>query len=154
MEITISLLTPYAAFLPAQALGVSGVIATVAAGLYLGRRASHMMGPDARLTGRAVWETITFLLNGIVFIMTGLEVPLLLRELAPATAHPAGRHRHRGEPGPGRGPRAVDLPDARYLASLVRAETRPPRLFAHVAGLCPGPACAGSSPSRSCWLCR
>src|SRR5512144_516734 len=41
VEITISLLTPYAAFLPAQELGVSGVIATVAAGLYLGRRGSH-----------------------------------------------------------------------------------------------------------------
>ena len=86
VEITISLLTPYAAFLPAQALGVSGVIATVAAGLYLGRRGSRIMGADARLTGRAVWETITFLLNGIVFIITGLEVPLLLRALAPATA--------------------------------------------------------------------
>src|SRR6266511_1102904 len=86
VEITISLLTPYAAFLPAQQLGASGVIATVAAGLYLGRRGSHIMGPDARLTGRAVWETITFLLNGVVFIITGLEVPLLLRALAPAPA--------------------------------------------------------------------
>jgi monovalent cation/hydrogen antiporter len=55
VEITISLLTPYAAFLPAEHLGASGVIATVAAGLYLGRRGSHIMGPDARLTGRAVW---------------------------------------------------------------------------------------------------
>src|SRR6266581_1945812 len=67
VEITNSLLTPYAAFLPAQQLGASGVIATVAAGLYLGRHGSRIMGPDARLTGRAVWETITFLLNGVVF---------------------------------------------------------------------------------------
>src|SRR5207244_3961867 len=59
---------------------------TVAAGLYLGRRGSHIMGADARLTGRAVWETITFLLNGFVFIVTGLEVPLLLRALTPARA--------------------------------------------------------------------
>ena len=86
VEITISLLTPYAAFLPAQGLGASGVIATVVAGLYLGRRASRMMGADARLTGRAVWETITFLLNGMVFIITGLEVPFLLRSLDPSTA--------------------------------------------------------------------
>src|SRR5262245_19795197 len=86
VEMTISLLTPYAAFLPAQALGASGVIATVATGLYLGRRASHIAGPDARLTGRAVWETLSFLLNGTVFIITGLEVPQLLRALAPATA--------------------------------------------------------------------
>jgi Na+/H+ antiporter len=86
VEITISLLTPYAAFLPAQQLGVSGVIATVAAGLYLGRRGSRIMGPDARLTGRAVWQTITFLLNGAIFIITGLEMPLLMRALAPAPA--------------------------------------------------------------------
>jgi CPA1 family monovalent cation:H+ antiporter len=86
VEITISLLTPYAAFLPAEQLGASGVIATVATGLYLGRRGSRIMGADARLTGRAVWETITFLLNGFVFIITGLEVPLLLRALAPSLA--------------------------------------------------------------------
>jgi CPA1 family monovalent cation:H+ antiporter len=81
VEMTISLLTPYAAFLPADRLDASGVIATVAAGLYLGYRGSHIMGADARLTGRAVWETITFLLNGFVFIVMGLEIPLLLRTL-------------------------------------------------------------------------
>jgi CPA1 family monovalent cation:H+ antiporter len=86
VEMTISLLTPYAAFLPAERLGASGVIATVAAGLYLGHRGSRIMGADARLTGRAVWETITFLLNGFVFIVMGLEVPLLLRALTPSLA--------------------------------------------------------------------
>jgi monovalent cation/hydrogen antiporter len=86
VEMTISLLTPYAAFLPADRLGASGVIATVAAGLYLGQRGSHIMGADARLTGRAVWETVTFLLNGFVFIVMGLEVPLLLGTLTPSRA--------------------------------------------------------------------
>src|SRR5207244_930645 len=86
VEITISLLTPYAAFLSAERLGASGVIATVAAGLYLGHLRSRIMGADARLTGRAVWETITFLLNGFVCLVTGLQVPLLLRSLAPARA--------------------------------------------------------------------
>jgi monovalent cation/hydrogen antiporter len=81
VEMTISLLTPYAAFLPADRLDASGVIATVAAGLFLGHRGSRIMGADARLTGRAVWETITFLLNGFVFIVMGLEIPLLLRTL-------------------------------------------------------------------------
>jgi CPA1 family monovalent cation:H+ antiporter len=84
VEMTISLLTPYAAFLPADRLGVSGVIATVAAGLYLGHRGSRIMGADARLTGRAVWETLTFLLNGFAFIVMGLEVPRLFRVLTPA----------------------------------------------------------------------
>ncbi len=86
VEITISLLTPYAAFLPAERLGVSGVIATVAAGLYIGQRGPRIMGADARLTGRAVWETITFLLNGFVFIGMGLQVPLLFRALTPSLA--------------------------------------------------------------------
>ena len=44
------------------------------------------MGADARLTGRAVWDTVTFLLNGFVFIVMGLEVPLLFRALTPARA--------------------------------------------------------------------
>jgi monovalent cation/hydrogen antiporter len=86
VEITISLLTPYVAFLPAHRLGASGVIATVTAGLYLGYRGSHIMGADARLTGRAVWETLTFLLNGFVFIVMGLEVPVLFHALPPSSA--------------------------------------------------------------------
>ena len=86
VEMTISLLTPYAAYLPAERLDVSGVIAAVAAGLYLGHRGSRIMGADARLTGRAVWETITFLLNGFVFIVMGLEIPVLLRALTPSLA--------------------------------------------------------------------
>jgi len=86
VEMTISLLTPYAAFLPAERLHVSGVIATVAAGLYLGHQRSRIMGADARLTGRAVWDTTTFLLNGFVFIVMGLEAPLLFRALTPSLA--------------------------------------------------------------------
>jgi CPA1 family monovalent cation:H+ antiporter len=130
VEMTISLLTPYAAFLPAQGLGVSGVMATVAAGLYLGRRGSHIMGPDARLTGRAVWETISFLLNGAVFIITGLEVPLLLRAIDPAHAIRLV----------GIGiavslvlltVRAVWIFATEVLPPLVRREARPPRLLAY-----------------------
>jgi CPA1 family monovalent cation:H+ antiporter len=129
VEITISLLTPYAAFIPAQQLGVSGVIATVVAGLYLGRRVSHMSGPDMRLTGRAVWETLTFLLNGFVFIVTGLEVPLLLRGLAADTATRLV----------GIGlvvslalvaVRALWIFPTSYLACRLRPETHPPRLAA------------------------
>jgi CPA1 family monovalent cation:H+ antiporter len=86
VEITISLLTPYAAFLPADRLGASGVIATVAAGLYLGQRGSRIMGADARLTGRAVWDIVTFLLNGFVFVVMGLEVPHLLRAVTSSLA--------------------------------------------------------------------
>jgi len=81
VEITISLLTPYAAYLPAEALGVSGVLAAVGAGLYLGRRSSRIMGSDVRLAGRAVWEVLIFLLNGVVFIVIGLQISALAREM-------------------------------------------------------------------------
>ncbi|HXU88691.1 MAG TPA: Na+/H+ antiporter [Methylomirabilota bacterium] len=86
VEMTISLLTPYAAFLPADRLDASGVIATVTAGLYLGHRHASIMGAEARITGSALWNTLTFLLNGFVFIMMGFEVPLLLRSLSPGVA--------------------------------------------------------------------
>ena len=82
VEITVSLLTPFAAYLPAEALGVSGVVATVACGLYLGRRASGLMNAQTRLQGRAVWETLVFLLNGLVFVLIGLQLPVIVADLA------------------------------------------------------------------------
>jgi len=77
VELTVSLLTPYAAYLPAELLGASGVLATVTAGLYLGRRASRIMGSDVRLAGRAFWEMLIFLLNGIVFLLIGFQIAAL-----------------------------------------------------------------------------
>ena len=130
VEITISLLTPYAAFLPAEQLGASGVIAAVVAGLYLGRRGSHIMGADVRLTGRAVWETITFLLYGFVFILTGLEMPQLLRSLTLTTAIQLV----------GIGVavtgvlvavRALWIFATAYVPPLLRGQPRTPHLFAH-----------------------
>jgi len=85
VEITVSLLTPYAAYLPAELVGVSGVLAAVTAGLYLGRRASRIMGSDVRLAGRAVWEMLIFLLNGIVFLLIGLQISGLVRALDRST---------------------------------------------------------------------
>jgi monovalent cation/hydrogen antiporter len=81
VEITVSLITPYAAYLPAEALGVSGVLAAVAAGLFLGRRSSQIMGSEARLAGRAVWESLVFLLNGVVFLAIGFQISSISREM-------------------------------------------------------------------------
>src|SRR5262249_5015387 len=82
VEIVISLLTPYTAYLLAEALGVSGVLATVAAGLYLGQRAPSLMEPQTRLSGRAVWDTLVFVLNGLVFILIGLQLPAVMADLS------------------------------------------------------------------------
>ena len=81
VEITVSLLTPYAAYLPAELLGVSGVLAAVTAGLYIGRRASRIMGSAVRVAGRSVWEMVVFLLNGVVFLGIGLQISTLSREM-------------------------------------------------------------------------
>src|SRR5262249_21186510 len=81
VENTISILTPFATFIPAERLGVSGVLAVVAVGLYLGRRGPRIVTPQTRLQAQSMWEMITFLLEGLVFILTGLELPLVLAAL-------------------------------------------------------------------------
>jgi len=81
VEITVSLITPYAAYLPAELFGVSGVLAAVTAGLYLGRRSSQIMGSEARLAGRAVWESLVFLLNGVVFLSIGFQIASISRQM-------------------------------------------------------------------------
>lgn len=80
-EITITLFTGYAAFLPAEHLHLSGVLAVVAAGLYLGWRAPQLASPSTRLQAFAVWEVLTFLLNATLFILIGLQLPVILDDL-------------------------------------------------------------------------
>jgi Na+/H+ antiporter len=80
-EITITLFTGYAAFLPAEHLHLSGVLATVAAGIYLGWRAPQLTSARTRLQAFAVWEILTFLLNATLFILIGLQLPVVLDSL-------------------------------------------------------------------------
>jgi NhaP-type Na+/H+ or K+/H+ antiporter len=76
--ITVSLLTGYAAYVPAEALHLSGVLATVTAGLYLGWRSQELAAPGVRLQATAVWEVLTFLLNATLFILVGLQLPVVV----------------------------------------------------------------------------
>ena len=82
IEITVSLLTPFVAYLAAERLGVSGVLAVVTAGLYLGWRLPELLTFKTRLRGGPVWEMVEFLLNGCVFILIGLQLPEVLRALS------------------------------------------------------------------------
>jgi CPA1 family monovalent cation:H+ antiporter len=82
VEITVSLLTPYAAYLLAEHLQVSGVLAVVTTGLYMGWRAPEITSFQTRLRGGPVWEMLIFLLNGLVFILIGLQLPDILQTLA------------------------------------------------------------------------
>jgi Na+/H+ antiporter len=78
IEIAVSLLVPYATYLIAETIHGSGVLAVVAAGLFLGRRSSEFFSPAVRLQARAVWESLTFILNGFVFVLIGLQLPSVL----------------------------------------------------------------------------
>lgn len=82
IEITVSLLTPFVAYLTSEQLGVSGVLAVVSAGLYLGWYAPQLITFKTRLQGGPVWEMVEFLLNGFVFILIGLQLPGVLRGLS------------------------------------------------------------------------
>ena len=78
VEITVTLIAPYLAYLSAEALHCSGVLATVVCGLYLGRKRSEILSTFARLDTSAVWNTLDFVLNGVLFIMIGLQLPYIL----------------------------------------------------------------------------
>jgi Na+/H+ antiporter len=80
VETVITLLTPFAAYLIAEAIGVSGVLAVVVAGLYLSRRSAHLFSSRTRLTAVSVWNIVTFLLNGLVFILIGLQMRYILEQ--------------------------------------------------------------------------
>jgi len=74
LETVITLLTPYAAYIPAEHLGVSGVLATVTAGGYLGWRNPQLLSALTRFQGQGVWRVLILLFNGLVFILIGLQL--------------------------------------------------------------------------------
>jgi CPA1 family monovalent cation:H+ antiporter len=78
LEMAASLIVPYVAYLAAEELRASGVLAVVACGLYLSRRASSYLSPAARLQLLSAWGSLDFILNGIVFLLIGLQLPYIL----------------------------------------------------------------------------
>src|SRR5712664_116423 len=78
IEIVVSILTPYAAYLAAESLRASGVLAVVACGLYLSRRSSEFFSATVRMQAWAVWDSLTFAVNGLVFVLIGLQLPHVL----------------------------------------------------------------------------
>lgn len=74
VENTISLLTGFAAYIPAQSLNVSGVLAVVVMGMYLGRRGPRVVSSQTRLQAEQLWQVVVFLVNGLIFILVGLQL--------------------------------------------------------------------------------
>ena len=85
-EITISVFTGYAAYFPAEALGASGVLAAVTAGIYLGFRAPQIASSESRLQGFSFWTITQFLLNATLFVLIGLQLPQILDGLTDRSA--------------------------------------------------------------------
>lgn len=80
-EITVALVTAYLAYLPAEALGVSAVLAVVTVGLYMGWHTPELTNAETRLHGEAFWTILTFILNAALFALVGLQIPRVLDEL-------------------------------------------------------------------------
>jgi monovalent cation/hydrogen antiporter len=80
-EIVISILVPYAAYLISDRAHASGVIAVIACGMYMSRKSPDYMSPQVRLQMTAVWDALTFVLNGIVFVMIGLQLPYVMGQI-------------------------------------------------------------------------
>ena len=78
VEIVLALLTPYLAFWPPHALDGSGVLATVAAGLYVSWNGPRFIAPATRLQGYFVWGLVVYLVEGVVFLLTGLETHVVV----------------------------------------------------------------------------
>jgi CPA1 family monovalent cation:H+ antiporter len=82
VEVLVSLLGPFGAWLLAEAIGVSGVLSVVTAGIVLGRAAPRVMSSDTRILGSGVWQMVVFTLNGVVFILIGLQLPTVLEAVS------------------------------------------------------------------------
>jgi monovalent cation/hydrogen antiporter len=78
VEIVLSVVTGYAAYLPAERLGASGVLAAVAAGLYVGWQAPRLASASTRLLGFSFWEVLVYLLNAVLFLLVGLQLHPIL----------------------------------------------------------------------------
>jgi monovalent cation/hydrogen antiporter len=82
LELTISLMSGYFGYLPAEALHVSGVLAAVTVGIYMGWHTPQLTTAQMRLQGQAVWEITFFLLNVLLFTLVGLQLPVILDRLS------------------------------------------------------------------------
>jgi CPA1 family monovalent cation:H+ antiporter len=80
-EVTLALLSGYLAYLPAEVIGVSGVLAAVTIGVYMGWYTPQLTTTETRLSGNAFWEILTFLVNALLFALIGLQLPAITERL-------------------------------------------------------------------------
>jgi monovalent cation/hydrogen antiporter len=78
IELVVSLVVPYAAYLAGERAHASGVLAVVACGLYMSRQSAKFFSPAVRLQVNGAWEAMVFMLNGLVFVLIGMQLPYVL----------------------------------------------------------------------------
>ena len=81
VDTAITLISPYLCYLAAEYFHFSGVLSVVSAGLFLSWRAGEIFDYKTRIQAIAVWETMIFIMNGVVFILIGLQLPLIINHL-------------------------------------------------------------------------
>ena len=82
IAIALSIVAAYGAYFGGEVVRASGVTAVVTCGLYMSRQSSRFFSPVIRLQATAVWDTIEFMLNGLIFILIGLQLPYVLQGIA------------------------------------------------------------------------
>ncbi len=82
VEIAIAVLSGYLAYLPAEAAGVSGVLAAVTIGVYMGWYTPELTTERTRLSGDAFWEILVFLVNALLFVLVGLQLHRIVGDLS------------------------------------------------------------------------
>jgi Na+/H+ antiporter len=82
LAVSISLVTPFAAYVPADALGGSGVLAALSAGIFLSRRSLQIFDAESRIAAAAVWNLLFFVFNGAAFLLIGLQLRSIVRGLS------------------------------------------------------------------------
>ena len=151
VEITLSLMTPYLAFWVPAHLGGSGVLATVACGLYVSWIGPRLIPSATRLQGIFFWDLIVYLIEGLVFLVTGLQARTLIEQSA-RLLHPRIADRDRVDDGDRHRARFIWVFPATYIPRWLSPRLRQARPVAALARRrfsCPSPACAAST--RSPW---
>ncbi len=89
IDVVLTLLAPYTMYILAEEFHFSGVLAVVSGGLFLSARRHQFLSNHSRIQGINVWEAVAFVLNGFVFILIGLEFPVIIKNLGPGGLAPA-----------------------------------------------------------------
>lgn len=80
-DTTLTFIAPYVSYLLAEEFHLSGVLAVVTSGLFLAWHSSEVFSQQTRLQAYGTWNTVLFILNGIIFILIGLQLPVILRNI-------------------------------------------------------------------------